>query len=76
MTAIILSEQGTLLGAAGWAYALALAVALVYLGEHYVIDLLAGLALTETVRRCEPAVAPWLGRVSRMLQRLEARASS
>jgi membrane-associated phospholipid phosphatase len=51
MTAIILSEQGTVLGAAGWAYALVLAFALVYLGEHYVTDELAGLALALAVNQ-------------------------
>jgi membrane-associated phospholipid phosphatase len=45
MTAMILSDEGVLLGAAGWVYALVLAFALVYLGEHYVTDELAGLAL-------------------------------
>jgi membrane-associated phospholipid phosphatase len=33
----------------GWGYALALAFALVYLGEHYVVDLVAGLALALSV---------------------------
>jgi hypothetical protein len=33
--------------ALGWAYACGLGVALVYLGEHYVADLIAGLALAE-----------------------------
>lgn len=36
--------------AVGWAYAGGLAFALVYLGEHYVADLLAGLALAEAAR--------------------------
>lgn len=35
----------------GWAYAGTLGFALVYLGEHYVIDLVAGFALVELVRR-------------------------
>ncbi len=34
----------------GWAYAAGLAFALVYLGEHYVADLLGGLALAEGAR--------------------------
>ena len=34
----------------GWAYAGTLGIALVYLGEHYVVDLAAGLALAEGVR--------------------------
>ncbi len=48
--------------------------ALVYLGEHYVIDLLAGLALAEGVRRHGHRAAPALRAVSRTLQQLEARA--
>ena len=35
----------------GWTYAATLGIALVYLGEHYVVDLAAGLALAEGVRR-------------------------
>ena len=45
MTAILLTEQDRRLGIFGWSYALGLGFVLVYLGEHYVIDLLAGLAL-------------------------------
>jgi membrane-associated phospholipid phosphatase len=44
---------------------------LVYLGEHYVIDLIAGFALAETVRRIAPSAAPPLLRVARAIQRLE-----
>lgn len=51
MTAVLLGEQDRRLGALGWSYALLLAFALVYLGEHYVSDLLAGLALTVAVLR-------------------------
>jgi membrane-associated phospholipid phosphatase len=53
MTAMILSDQSPWLGAIGWAYALALAFALVYLGEHYVVDELAGLALAVAVNRAK-----------------------
>jgi membrane-associated phospholipid phosphatase len=49
MTAILLTEQDRRLGAIGWSYALLLAFVLVYLGEHYVIDLLAGLTLALSV---------------------------
>jgi membrane-associated phospholipid phosphatase len=49
MTAILLGDADPRLGALGWAYALGLAFALVYLGEHYVGDLLAGLALALAV---------------------------
>ena len=40
-----LAETGRVAGAVGWAYALTLGFALVYLGEHYVTDLAAGAAL-------------------------------
>lgn len=49
MTAMLLAEQGRVLGAVAWSYALLLAFTLVYLGEHYVTDLLAGLALAVAV---------------------------
>ena len=70
----VLSETGPGAGAIGWAYATTLGVALVYLGEHYVVDLAAGLALTETVRRAAPLAAPVFGRVAAGVQALEAKA--
>ncbi len=73
MAAHLLSDVGTLPGAVGWTYALTLGFALVYLGEHYLIDLLAGTALTEGVRTAAPHAAPALARVSRALQALERR---
>jgi hypothetical protein len=75
MGAHLLSEVGPLAGAVGWGYAAMLGLALVYLGEHYAIDLVAGAALAETVRRNAPRMAPAVGRVSRVLQALEARAA-
>ena len=75
MAAHLLSEVGILEAVVGWSYAITLGVALVYLGEHYVIDLLAGLALTEGARRAAPAATPVLARVSRCVQALEARAA-
>ncbi len=41
----VLSDTRKVAGAFGWAYAATLGLALVYLGEHYVADLAAGLAL-------------------------------
>ena len=70
----VLSETGPVAGAVGWAYATTLGVALVYLGEHYVVDLAAGLALTEVVRRGAPLAAPLFGRVADGVQGLEAKA--
>ena len=69
----LLSEVGPVSGALGWAYTLALGLALVYLGEHYAIDLLAGLALTETVRAAAPRVEPLALRLSGVMKALEAR---
>jgi membrane-associated phospholipid phosphatase len=74
MAAHLLAEVGPVPGLAGWSYALTLGLALVYLGEHYVIDLLGGLALTEAVRHHPPGAAVLARRVSRGLQVLEARA--
>jgi hypothetical protein len=74
MAAHVLGDAGPVQGALGWAYAGTLGFALVYLGEHYVIDLLAGLALAEGVRRQGHRAAPALRAVAAALQRLEARA--
>jgi membrane-associated phospholipid phosphatase len=71
MAAILLTEAGPVEGAAGWAYAGALGFALVYLGEHYVIDLIAGAALVLAVRKGERYAEPAALAVSRALQRLE-----
>ena len=75
MAARLLSETGRWPGVLGWSYALTLGLALVYLGEHYVADLAAGLALTEVVRRGEPAVRRPVGAISRAVQALERRAA-
>ena len=68
----VLSETGRAAGAVGWAYASALGFALVYLGEHYVIDLLAGLVLAEGVRVLAPAATPLALAAGRKLGRIEA----
>jgi membrane-associated phospholipid phosphatase len=74
MAAHMLGELGPVPGALGWTYALTLGFALVYLGEHYVVDLLAGAALAEGIRAAAPKATPWLAPVSRAIQALEARA--
>jgi len=71
MAAFLLAETGTLPGAAGWLYAGTLGFALLYLGEHYLIDLIAGAALVIAVRRGERYIEPVAQAVSRGLQRLE-----
>jgi membrane-associated phospholipid phosphatase len=55
-------------------YALTLGVALVYLGEHYVVDLLAGLGLAEGIRHASPRVEPLAERISDAVRAVEARA--
>ncbi len=71
MAAHVLSSAGTTQGAIGWTYAITLGFGLVYLGEHYVIDLLAGLALAEGVRLAEPYARPLLESAGALVQRLE-----
>jgi membrane-associated phospholipid phosphatase len=73
MAAHVLGDTGRTAGVLGWAYAGTLGFALVYLGEHYVADLLAGLALAEGVRRGMPRAAPAIRSIQRAIQRLEPR---
>jgi membrane-associated phospholipid phosphatase len=75
MAALLLAETGQLAGALGAAYAATLGFALVYLGEHYVTDLLAGAAVVVAVRLGEPLVEPPVTAVNRVLQRLERAAA-
>jgi membrane-associated phospholipid phosphatase len=74
MAALLLAETGPLAGALGWGYAATLGFALVYLGEHYVADLVAGAALTTAVRRLGPRAGPALGKVGGWIAALEASA--
>ena len=74
MAALLLAEVSAPAGALGFAYTATLGVALVYLGEHYVVDLLAGAALTAAVRRLGPRAGPALARVGGAVAALEARA--
>jgi membrane-associated phospholipid phosphatase len=69
--AISLSEASREEGAVGWAYALTLGFGLVYLGEHYATDLLAGAGLVAGVRCADPVFAPTVARINTVIQRLE-----
>ncbi|MDQ2760541.1 MAG: phosphatase PAP2 family protein [Actinomycetota bacterium] len=73
MAAHLLFEVGTVAGLLGSAYTAVLGAALVYLGEHYAVDLFAGAVLTEAVRAQAPRAAPLIRRVSRALPALRAR---
>jgi membrane-associated phospholipid phosphatase len=74
MAALLLAEVGPIPGGLGFAYAATLGFALVYLGEHYVVDLLAGAALTVAVRRWGPAAGGAIDRFGRAVAAVEARA--
>jgi hypothetical protein len=74
MAARLLEETGPLAGAVGWGYTATLGFALVYLGEHYAVDLLAGAVLTTAIRRAAPRATPAFSRFGRAVATLEARA--
>jgi len=62
MAAHLLMETGPIAGAVGSLYAGLLGIALVYLGEHYAADLLAGALRTEGVNGAACRLAPALAR--------------
>jgi membrane-associated phospholipid phosphatase len=72
MAALLLAEVGAPQGAIGFGYLVALSFSLVYLGEHYLVDLLGGAALTAAVRGLAPRAWPLAARVGRAVARLEA----
>jgi membrane-associated phospholipid phosphatase len=74
MAATLLAEDSPLAGGVGAAYTVMLGFALVYLGEHYVVDLIAGAALAFGVRRADPYARPAVARFARAVAALEARA--
>jgi membrane-associated phospholipid phosphatase len=65
ITALGLAEVSPLYGALGWSYVAAASFAVVYLGEHYVLDVVVGLLIAEAVRRAEPLAAPFVRAVAR-----------
>jgi membrane-associated phospholipid phosphatase len=71
MAAHVLTEVGRVPGLLGWSYAISLGFALVYLGEHYVVDLVAGLGLAEGVRALAPLAERVLLPAARAIQQLE-----
>ena len=76
LAAILLAESAPGAGAVGGAYVATLAVALVYLGEHYAIDLIAGAVLVAAIRLGEPLAEPAARTLSAALQRLERTAGA
>jgi membrane-associated phospholipid phosphatase len=73
MGAHVLSDVDPVAGAVGWSYATMLGLGLVYLGEHYLIDLVAGAALTEGARAAAPRLAPLARKAVGLLDSLQAR---
>jgi membrane-associated phospholipid phosphatase len=69
--ALTLRELHPAAAAAGFAYAGVLGLALVYLGEHYVVDLLAGAGLAATVAALERPLAPLGRRLDHAWRRIE-----
>jgi membrane-associated phospholipid phosphatase len=69
ITAMGLAEVGPLYGALGWSYVALAGFSVVYLGEHYLIDVLAGLALAGAIHRGEATAAPLVHRVVAQLDR-------
>jgi membrane-associated phospholipid phosphatase len=76
MAALLLAEVDPVAGAIGFGYAATLGFALVYLGEHYLVDLLAGTALTLTVQRMAPRAGPLVSAVARGVGALGERAQA
>jgi membrane-associated phospholipid phosphatase len=76
MAALLLAEVGPVAGTLGFAYAGTLGFSLVYLGEHYLVDLLAGVVLTLSVRRLAPRAGPTLTMLGRAVSALEERAGA
>lgn len=69
ITAMGLAEIGPIYGALGWSYVALAGFSVVYLGEHYLIDALVGLAIAEAIRRGEARVTPLVHRVVLALDR-------
>jgi membrane-associated phospholipid phosphatase len=68
ITALGLSEVSRLYGVLGWTYVAAASFAVVYLGEHYVADVVVGLLIAEAVQRLEPLAAPFVRAVARAVE--------
>ncbi len=75
MAARVLSQLGRGPEAIAWTYSLTLGFGLVYLGEHYVIDLIGGFVLAEVVSQAAPHARPAVLAAARRIQRLEPRAA-
>jgi PAP2 superfamily len=75
MAAHLLSEVSVTASALAWAYAGTLGLALVYLGEHYAADLVAGALLAEVVRTQAHRLRPLATALTNALTALRIAAS-
>lgn len=71
ITARTLGELSPVAGAAAWTLTLVDGSVLVYLGEHYVADLIGGLVLVELIWRGEPYLIPLVRLGTATLRALE-----
>jgi membrane-associated phospholipid phosphatase len=71
MAARVLWDAHPVAGGFIWSYTVTLAIALVYLGEHYVTDLVAGGALAGLVLKAESKAAPALMSIGSKVKALE-----
>lgn len=72
ITAMGLAEVNRIYGAIGWTYVALASFAVVYLGEHYAIDALAGLGIAVAIHAGEPLATPLVDRIVAELDRLAA----
>lgn len=70
ITAMGLAELGPVHGALGKGYVVVSIFSVVYLGEHYLIDALVGLAIAYVIQRAEAAVSPFAIRIVTALDQL------
>lgn len=75
LTARSLKQFSSAAAAVAWGCTGVLAFTVVYLGEHYVVDVIAGLALTEAVWGAETAMLPLVHLGLDVLRELERRVS-
>jgi membrane-associated phospholipid phosphatase len=72
ITAMGLAEVGPIYGVLGWTYVGLASFSVVYLGEHYLVDVLVGLAIAGAIHRGEGFATPLVHRVVVWLDRCAA----
>ncbi len=72
MTAMGLAEVGPIYGVLGWTYVALASFAVVYMGEHYVTDVVVGLAIATGIQHWEAQTTPLVRRIAWALDRLSS----